>query len=73
MAILGGSLCQLLLSLIIILVFIFKHGDNFAAAISLWWLAPSMVDLLACVGDVGAQEMWLLGSVLGKDRRDVHD
>ena len=32
-----------------------------------------MVDLPVYVGDAGAQEMWLLGSVLGKDRRDVHD
>ena len=73
MAILGGSLLQLLVPLIVILVFIFKHRDNFAASIGLWWLAQSMMDLVPYLYDARSQEMWLLGGVRGKDMPGIHD
>ena len=73
MAILGGSLLQLLVPLIVILVFIFKHRDNFAASIGLWWLAQSMMDLVPYINDARSQEMWLLGGVRGKDMPGIHD
>lgn len=73
MAILGGSLLQLIVPLIAMLAFIFKHRDNFAASIGLWWLAQSMMDLVPYISDARAQEMWLLGGVQGKDMPGIHD
>jgi hypothetical protein len=73
MAILGGSLLQLIVPLLVILVFIFKHRDNFAAAIGLWWLAQSMMELVPYISDARSQEMWLLGGVRGKDMPGIHD
>jgi hypothetical protein len=72
-AILGGSLLQLIVPLIVILAFIFKHRDNFAASTGLWWLAQSMMDLVPYINDARAQEMWLLGGVRGKDIPGIHD
>lgn len=73
MAILGGSLLQLIVPLIVMWAFIFKHRDNFAASIGLWWLAQSMMDLVPYISDARAQEMWLLGGVRGKDMPGIHD
>ena len=73
MAILGGSLLQLIVPLTVMLMFIFKHRDNFAASIGLWWLAQSMMDLVPYISDARAQEMWLLGGVRGKDMPGIHD
>lgn len=73
MAILGGSLLQLIVPLVAMLAFIFKHRDNFAASIGLWWLAQSMMDLVPYINDATAQDMWLLGGVRGKDMPGIHD
>ena len=73
MAVLGGSLLQLIVPLIVMLMFIFKHRDNFAASIGLCWLAQSMMDLVPYISDARAQEMWLLGGVRGKDMPGIHD
>ena len=73
MAVLGGSLLQLLVPLTVMLIFIFKHRDNFAASIGLWWLAQSMMDLVPYISDARTQEMWLLGGVRGKDLPGIHD
>ena len=72
-SILGGSLLQLLVPLLVMLAFIFKHRDNFAASIGLWWLSQSMMDLVPYISDARAQEMWLLGGVRGKDMPGIHD
>ena len=73
MSILGGSLLQLIVPLLVMSAFIFKHRDNFAASIGLWWLAQSMMDLVPYISDARAQEMWLLGGVRGKDMPGIHD
>ena len=73
LAILGGSLLQLLVPLLVMLMFIFKHRDNFGASIGLWWLAQSMMDLVPYISDARTQEMWLLGGVRGKDIPGIHD
>jgi len=67
------SLLQLIIPLLVMLTFIFKHRDNFAASIGLWWLAQSMMDLMLYISDARAQEMWLLGGVRGKDMPGIHD
>ena len=72
MAILGGSLLQLLVPVIFLFSFI-KRKDTFAASIMLWWFAQSMMDLVAYIDDAQRQEMWLLGGVQGKDMPGIHD
>ena len=73
MTVLGGSLLQLLVPMTVMLMFIFRHRDNFAASIGLWWLAQSMMDLVPYINDARLQEMWLLGGVQGKDIPGIHD
>jgi len=72
MSILGGSLLQLLVPVIFLVAFL-KKRDAFAASIMLWWLAQSMMDLVAYIDDAQRQEMWLLGGVQGKDMPGIHD
>lgn len=73
MSVLGGSLLQLLIPFVVMMAFIFKYRDNFAASIGLWWLSQSMLDLVPYISDARAQEMWLLGGVRGKDMPGIHD
>ena len=72
MMVLGGSLLQLLVPVVFMVAFIRKQ-DPFAASIMLWWLAQSMMDLVAYIDDAQRQEMWLLGGVQGKDMPGIHD
>jgi len=72
MSILGGSLLQLFVPVIFFIAFL-KRQDSFAASIMLWWLAQSMMDLVAYIDDAQRQEMWLLGGVQGKDMPGIHD
>lgn len=73
MTILGGSLMQLIMPLIVIFSLLVKNKDTFGASIGLWWLAQSMMDLVAYINDAQRQEMWLLGGVQGKDMPGIHD
>lgn len=72
MSILGGSLLQLIVPVVFLFSFI-QRKDTFAASIMLWWLAQSMMDLVAYIDDAQRQEMWLLGGVQGKDMPGIHD
>jgi len=72
MAVLGGSLLQLIVPLVFLVAFSLKR-DNFAASVMLWWFAQSLMDLVAYVDDAQRQEMWLLGGVQGKDMPGIHD
>lgn len=73
MTILGGSLFQLLMPLIVMLTFIIVNQDNFAASISLWWLGQSMLDLAPYIDDALEQKMVLLGGHTGADAPGNHD
>jgi len=42
---LGGSLAQLLMPLVCLLVFLIKTRDTFAASFSLWWVGENFIDL----------------------------
>ena len=64
MSILGGSLLQLIVPVIFLFSFL-QRKDAFAASIMLWWLAQSMMDLVAYIDDAQRQEMWLLGGGAG--------
>lgn len=73
MAALGGSLAQLLVPLICLLTFLIKTRDAFAASVSLWWLAESLMDIAPYINDARALDLVLLGGVTGKDVEDFHD
>ena len=73
MTVLGGSLGQLLMPALVIGVFLWRQQDPFAAAVGLWWLAQSTMDLAPYIHDARAGEMILLGGVTGSDRPGYHD
>lgn len=73
MTILGGSLLQLLVPVVVMVAFIWKNHDNFGASIGLWWLSQSMMDLAPYINDARAGQLMLLGGVTGTDMPGIHD
>ncbi|NIQ18674.1 MAG: hypothetical protein GTN95_00400 [Gammaproteobacteria bacterium] len=73
MMILGGSLMQLLVPIVLMLGFILKNHDNFSASICLWWLGQSLMDLAPYIDDAMDQQLMLLGGKTGADSPGSHD
>lgn len=73
MTILGGTLGQLLMPLIVMLSFIIKNQDNFAASLGLWWLGQSCMDVAPYIDDALEQKLVLLGGHTGADAPGNHD
>ncbi|HKK06840.1 MAG TPA: zinc ribbon domain-containing protein [Gammaproteobacteria bacterium] len=71
--VLGGSLGQLLMPLIVMLALLVKNRDPFGASIGLWWLAQSLMDLAPYINDARAMRLILLGGGTGRDRPGMHD
>jgi hypothetical protein len=67
MASLGGTLGQLLIPLICLLVLLIKSRDPFGASVTLWWLGESLLDIAPYINDARRQELLLLGGVTGKE------
>lgn len=76
MSVLGGSLLQVLLPLVLMASFIFGFGgsrrDNFAASLMLWWAAASIIDVAPYIWDAFDPKMMLLGGKTGAES-DGHD
>ena len=76
MTILGGSLFQVLLPLILMASFVYGFGgsrrDNFAAALMLWWAAMAIIDVAPYIWDAYDPKMMLLGGKTGAES-DGHD
>jgi len=72
MTVLGGSLGQLLMPAVVIGAFL-RQSDPFGAAVGLWWLGQSLMDLAPYIYDARRGEMLLLGGVTGRDRPGYHD
>jgi hypothetical protein len=70
--VMGGALGQTLMPLAFVLSFLWKHNP-FAAAVCLWWLGHSFMDLAPYIADARALELPLLGGVTGRDVPDYHD
>jgi hypothetical protein len=64
---LGGTLGQLLIPLVCLLVFLLKSQNPFGASVALWWLGESFMDIAPYIGDARAQNLLLLGGVTGKE------
>ncbi|HEV8243418.1 MAG TPA: hypothetical protein VGQ07_05455, partial [Nitrospirales bacterium] len=72
MSVLGGSLGQLLMPLICLGVFLYPNRNAFAASVTLWWFAESLMDLAPYIGDARAGVLPLLGGVTGSEVEDYH-
>lgn len=67
MGILGGSFFQIALPFGIGVAFAVKNRDNFGAAICLWWLGCSLLDLAPYIFDALQPQLMLLGGHTGAD------
>jgi hypothetical protein len=63
---LGGSLTQLLMPLICLVVLLVKTRDAFGASFSLWWLGENFMDLAPYINDARSLTMPLLGGNTGR-------
>jgi hypothetical protein len=73
MMILGGTLGQLLMPLIVGGALMLKNHDNFGGSIGLWWLGQSLMDCAPYIADARALQLMLLGGGTGQDRPGMHD
>jgi len=73
MMVLGGSLLQILVPLIVAGSFLFKQHNNFGAAAGLWWTGQSLMDIAPYINDARARQLPLLGGGDGQDRPWMHD
>jgi hypothetical protein len=71
--ILGGSLGQLLMPLIVTFALIIKNRDNFGGSIGLWWFAQSLMDLAPYINDARALKLMLITGGTGADIPGTHD
>jgi hypothetical protein len=61
MAILGGSLFQVLMPLGLMVAFILKQREPFGASVMLWWAGQSLVDLSPYIADAVERGLPLVG------------
>jgi hypothetical protein len=73
MMVLGGTLGQLLMPLIIMTALIVKNRDNFGGSIGLWWFGQSLMDCAPYINDARDLQLMLLGGGTGADRPGMHD
>ena len=64
---LGGTLGQLIVPSVCLLVLLLKTRDPFGASVALWWLGESFMDIAPYINDARSQELMLLGGVTGKE------
>lgn len=67
MTILGGSLFQVLLPLIVGATLLVQNRDPVGAALGLWWAGISLMDVAAYIYDAGAPQLMLLTGTTGAD------
>lgn len=73
MTILGGSLLQFLVPLILVGAFLVINRDGFGASLALWWAGQSLMDLSPYIADARVMRLPLLGGGTGADRPGTHD
>lgn len=72
MAVLGGSLGQLIMPAVVMGALL-RQGDPFGASVGLWWLGQSLMDLAPYIYDARRGQMLLLGGTTGRDSPGYHD
>jgi hypothetical protein len=70
--ILGGTLGQLIIPAIVTGTFIYQR-QPYSAAIGMWWLGESFMDIAPYIDDARAGQLMLLGGVTGSEVEDYHD
>ena len=73
MTILGGSIMQILVPLVVTLVFLLKERNTFGAAFGLWWTGQNFMDVAPYINDARTGQIPLLGGGSGSDRPGMHD
>jgi len=63
---LGGSIAQVLMPVICLLVFLIKTRDTFAASFTLWWTGQNFMDLAPYINDARSLTLPLLGGNTGR-------
>ena len=66
MSVLGGSLLQLLVPVILAVSFIRRH-QGFSAAVCAWWAGQNLVDLAPYIADARSLRLVLLGGNTGAE------
>lgn len=61
MTILGGSLFQIMVPLILLLAFVYQKHDTFAASLMLWWCGQNFIDLSPYIADAQFRGLPLVG------------
>jgi hypothetical protein len=64
---LGGTLGQLLIPMICLLVFLLKAKNPFGASVSLWWFGENFMDIAPYINDARNQDLVLLGGITGRE------
>ena len=64
---LGGTLGQLLIPFLCLLVLLMKTKDPFGASVSLWWFGENFLDMAPYINDARNQELLLLGGITGRE------
>jgi hypothetical protein len=62
---LGGSIAQVLMPVICLVVFLIKTRDTFAASFTLWWTGQNFLDLAPYINDARSLTLPLLGGNTG--------
>ena len=73
MTILGGSLMQVLVPLILAGAFLLYYRNPFAATVTFWWVGQSLVDVAPYIYDARNRQLVLLGGKTGRDDSTMHD
>ncbi|MDX1434214.1 MAG: zinc ribbon domain-containing protein [Gammaproteobacteria bacterium] len=73
MAVLGGSLMQLLVPAAVLVAFVYRHDNAFGGAVALWWLGQSAMDLAPYIYDAKHGQLLLIGGFIGAERPGAHD
>lgn len=66
MGVLGGSLMQVLVPVMLAAAFLRRH-DPFAAAVCVWWAGQNLVDLAPYIADARRLQLTLLGGRTGAE------
>ncbi len=67
MAVLGGSLTQVLVPLVCAGAFLWQTRDAFGAAVAVWWAGQSLTDVAPYINDARALQLVLLGGRTGAE------
>jgi hypothetical protein len=65
--VLGGTLGQLLMPLVLGVAFRWKYSDSFAAALALWWFGQNLVDCAPYINDARSLQLTLIGGGTGRE------